>query len=408
MKIAFLFLLILFAGCTVNINIEDPDGTSNNDLNNSGNNAIINQNNSGQNIIDNNGTISQNDSSQDINENLSDNDATIIQNNTGQNASLIYETFYDEGVSVQLPQNWAVEFYGSCATKSFIAYDINNPVRQVFYFSEAGPVYTSQLQKDNDLEWKAYYESIGSSYLILYTQSPVVSPLNAQNFLTSFKSLAETDFMETIAPLSPKMYEFQIISSADSAQKILPNANDAKTIRALFKQDGALGEGLFYVETFDYGAATGGFMNIGYGMTFIGLTAKDDEFPQYEAVLNSILNSYTISQEYVSKCIQAQNAAGAAAVEIGQTLSETSDIMMDAWDNRQRSDDILSEKWSDTTLSYERVYDPETGEVYRVENGFYDSYNINREHFEMNNLEQLPDNDWDLWTAVTNYEEDIR
>lgn len=63
-------------------------------------------------------------------------------------------------------------------------------------------------------------------------------------------------------------------------------------------------------------------------------------------------------------------------------------------------DDIISEKRSDAILSKERVYDPETGDVYEVENGFYDSYNINRDQYEMSNLQSLPDDSWDLWTAA--------
>ncbi|MDD4353171.1 MAG: hypothetical protein PHN56_01800 [Candidatus Nanoarchaeia archaeon] len=368
MKSAFLFLLVFFAGCTVNI-----DSQGNNILNNSDNNVIEqNSNNISNNIV-------------------------------SQNNSLVLTIWYDEGVSIQLPQNWAVAFYGVCASKSFVAYDINNPIRQVFFFSEAGPVYTSQAQKDNDLAYVAM-----GGYALPYVNAPVVSPLNAQNFLEHFIELAEMEAIKEAVPLAPKINELQIISSNKSLVSLFPNSNDAETIRALFKQENILGEGLFYIETLDYGLLTLGFNNLGYASIFIGLSAKEDEFTEYEELLNNILNSYTISEEYVSACIQAQNQAASAALKAGQTLSETSDIIMDSWDNRQRSDDIISEKWSDTTLGYERVYDSETGEVYRVENGFYDSYNINREYYEMNNLEQLPENNWDLWTASTNYEEDIR
>jgi len=46
------------------------------------------------------------------------------------------------------------------------------------------------------------------------------------------------------------------------------------------------------------------------------------------------------------------------------------------------------------------VYDPETGDIYEVENGFYDAYNINRDQYEMSDLQPLPDDSWDLWTAA--------
>ena len=38
----------------------------------------------------------------------------------------------------------------------------------------------------------------------------------------------------------------------------------------------------------------------------------------------------------------------------------------------------MSQKQSDATLGYERVYDTETGEVYRATNGFTDVYDGKR------------------------------
>ncbi len=78
-------------------------------------------------------------------------------------------------------------------------------------------------------------------------------------------------------------------------------------------------------------------------------------------------------------------------------ISEASDIIMDGWQNRNRSDDIVSEKRSDAILGRERLYNPETGDVYEFENGFYDKYNINRDRYEMNNLTPLPNDNYDLW-----------
>ncbi|KKM63836.1 hypothetical protein LCGC14_1507450, partial [marine sediment metagenome] len=63
-------------------------------------------------------------------------------------------------------------------------------------------------------------------------------------------------------------------------------------------------------------------------------------------------------------------------------------------------DDILSEKRSDTILEKERLYNPETGEVYEFENGFYDEYDVDRNKYEMNNLQPLPDDDYELWIEV--------
>ena len=51
---------------------------------------------------------------------------------------------------------------------------------------------------------------------------------------------------------------------------------------------------------------------------------------------------------------------------------------MSSWESRNRSQDIMSQKQSDATLGYERVYDTETGEIYKATNGFSDVYDGKR------------------------------
>ena len=53
-------------------------------------------------------------------------------------------------------------------------------------------------------------------------------------------------------------------------------------------------------------------------------------------------------------------------------------MIMDTWEKSSRSSDILSQKRSDATLGYERVYDTETGEYLKAENGFTDWYDGRR------------------------------
>lgn len=54
------------------------------------------------------------------------------------------------------------------------------------------------------------------------------------------------------------------------------------------------------------------------------------------------------------------------------------DGFMSSWERRNRSQAIMSQKQSDATLGYERVYDIETGEIYKATNGFTDVYDGKR------------------------------
>ncbi|MDD4736750.1 MAG: hypothetical protein PHP44_11670 [Kiritimatiellae bacterium] len=83
------------------------------------------------------------------------------------------------------------------------------------------------------------------------------------------------------------------------------------------------------------------------------------------------------------------------------TLRETSDIIVNGWQNRNRSEDIIAAKRSNAILGKERLYDPDSGSVYEFQNGFYDEYRSNPQRYEQSNLQPLPDNRHDLWSAPT-------
>lgn len=63
---------------------------------------------------------------------------------------------------------------------------------------------------------------------------------------------------------------------------------------------------------------------------------------------------------------------------IRNICNQISDGIMDSWNKRSASFDIMSQKQSDATLGYERVYDTETNEVYKAYNGFTDDYDGER------------------------------
>lgn len=68
----------------------------------------------------------------------------------------------------------------------------------------------------------------------------------------------------------------------------------------------------------------------------------------------------------------------ALAKQISQNFNQTMDGFMSSWESRNISQDIMSQKQSDATLGYERVYDTETGRIYKATNGFTDDYDGKR------------------------------
>ena len=93
-------------------------------------------------------------------------------------------------------------------------------------------------------------------------------------------------------------------------------------------------------------------------------------------------------------------AAFGAVLQAGKTLRETSDLIARGWEERNRRDDVVAEKRSDAILGRERLYDPDTGEGYEFNDGFYDQYRQNPQAYRNANLQPLPADDHGLWTAA--------
>ena len=260
------------------------------------------------------------------------------------NPSLKLEDYSGDFFSIKKPAGWNIATGGTCSTFAFCTSDKANPTNQVFYFNEVGPVYLAASQKTID---KNYMDMGG--YPVAWYEMPVINPLTPENFLSNFYLVAKTSLAQKFMAGFPELDDIQVVAAADETSPI--KGGQTKTIRALFRQNGQLGEGLFYITVAPVipltGMPSGG---IGYGFCFAGIAAVKSDFTYYQSALTQCLNSLNISQSYISSCLNQQQQQLEGTLKAGQTLSETSDIIMDVWENRSRSEDILTERWSDTIL----------------------------------------------------------
>nr|CBH36737.1 hypothetical protein BSM_02140 [uncultured archaeon] len=293
--------------------------------------------------------------------------------------------------STDKPKGWNIYTAGVCSEFAFLIRDDEEPSRQIFYFGLVGPVYMSEEQKQIDYQ----YMNMGG-YAISWIEMPVVDPLTPQNFLSQFHFIVQTEVAQSFMPQAPKLENLQIISTTSQYSFIA--GGETELIRAIFVQDGKVVEGLFLVTVAPFMPYTGGpGGGNACGLQIIGITSPEREFRELENTLVTSVQSFTITQSYVDNCMRQQAETYAGILKAGKTLSEASDIIMDGWEKRNKVDDITAKKRSDAILSKERAYDPETGNVYEFDSGFYEKYNINREKYEMNNLKPLPGDDWDIW-----------
>lgn len=108
------------------------------------------------------------------------------------------------------------------------------------------------------------------------------------------------------------------------------------------------------------------------------ITAPKDEFINYQDVLNTVASSLEFSETFLNGFNKEQDAVMKNFQNVRNICNQITDGIMDSWEKRNASFDIISQKQSDATLGYERVYDTKTGEVYKAYNGFTDDYDGKR------------------------------
>ena len=106
----------------------------------------------------------------------------------------------------------------------------------------------------------------------------------------------------------------------------------------------------------------------------MSITSEKDKFIDYKDLLLESINSIEFTDAYVKKTIDDGNTQTKQALELNRQIQQAFDSYMSAWENRSKTYDIMSQKQSDATLGYERVYDTDTGEIYKAYNGFTDDY----------------------------------
>jgi hypothetical protein len=296
--------------------------------------------------------------------------------------------------SIRKPKGWEVHIGGVCSTLGILLRDPAVPLRQVFYFGLIGPVYLKEAQRQID---QAYVDAGG--FDIAWLDAPAVDPLTAENFFIHWPDIARMKAAIAFLPEFPPLTDLTVVSAAPQSS-VFPGG-DAVLLRGLFTREGAVGQGQWLGTTWVYFPFTGGpGVGTGYGSIILGVTAPMREFKTVEATLIASLDSFTVTQGYIDWCRLQQSQLWGAVAKAGRTLSETSDLIVDGWQSRTQESDILAEQYSDGLRSVERVYDPSTRQVYEVPLGWFDAYDSHRGDYTLDDLQMLPDGNYDLWTSV--------
>ena len=158
-------------------------------------------------------------------------------------------------------------------------------------------------------------------------------------------------------------------ANRDLLQAIRPRAvlTDYQSMYALFKDsDVGEGEGIYSALIYDTGDVWNGGIN--YGMWEVDFTSAEyaqvGQLVNWKPVFAQIASSFAYTEFYMQ---QFRAAMGSTSDVLP---NNDNDVVMEAFEERSKSDTIIQEKRSDMIGEYERVYDNNDGQIYRAYNGF--------------------------------------
>lgn len=293
-------------------------------------------------------------------------------------SKITLEEYKNDVFSMKKPKDWIVESAGTGMYYAIRVYDPTETANQVFLMLKIQPLLKSTAAKSF---WQEYSRLSGNSpQYQVFANAVVLEQPTTECFYTSFNNIA--DYLTSVEPtLSnmkfPTFSNFKKVEEFASVASMKNYALDSKVLRGTFTSEkGKEGEGLFLASIVNFGNQYQNGVDFLYYMAYdiMSITAVNNEFINYKDILLESINSIEFSDSYVKQTIDDGNAQTKQALALNASVQKSFDSYMSAWENRNKSYDIMSQKQSDATLGYERVYDTETNEVYKAYNGFTDDY----------------------------------
>ena len=285
---------------------------------------------------------------------------------------------YDNGlVSLVIPKGWKVEI----APTDYIHYSF-----KVFNPNNKNYMFLFGLKQEGFLKSELARSTYAKMYPdAVFSKLSAIDPQTTEAFYKVWNNNAKLgNEMDLKYEYFPYFNEFTVIDNLGAT----PLGGDI--IRATFKNNaGELQQGLFTASVKSIGTY---YINTDMFNLFsekvdvsplnvynvIVMVAPDEEFLNYQKIMDYSISTIEFSDTFV-RGFNGEEANLVATIQANQKIYDSiSDMIMDSWEKRNNSYDIISQKRSDATLGYERVYDTKTGEIYKAYNGFTDDYSGDR------------------------------
>lgn len=263
---------------------------------------------------------------------------------------------FDNGLfSMAIPKGWVVTVHPDADVIHY-TFMVEDPENKNFciYFNMKTEGYLSSEKE------RAWYASLYPS--TPFAKLPAINPQTAEQFYKIYTRAARQS--DTADFFSPSINDFTTV------EKLGKNMTGGDILRAYYSdENGELVEGIFTATPLPISLYYVTAVNV-YNTVFF--TVPEGRLIEWENVLNYCVGTIEFSDSFVSTFYKSEDILSQASANIARIGSQTSDIITSGWNSRQSTYDIVSQKQSDANLGYERVYDTETGDIYRADLGFTD------------------------------------
>ena len=282
-----------------------------------------------------------------------------------------FEDYKTNEFSIKKPKGWKVDTLGDYIHYTIKVYDPNNPTYQFFLNMK-----TEGYNKSEDAKrWQQKYYPND-----MFAKTSVIASKDTEGFYKIFNDLGTLNNSASFT--FPTLTDFTVLDNLG------PASIGGDVLRASFKDvNGKDAEGIFTAYVYDPGpyyvneyVMSGKQIDVYYLNVYntMFISAPKDKLVDWEQTLSTINASLEFTDTFMNQYGNQQDAVMQNFQSVRAICNQTSDIIMSAWESRSAAYDRMSQKQSDATLGYERVYDTENGDIYKAYNGFTDNYDGER------------------------------
>ena len=284
-----------------------------------------------------------------------------------------YEKFDNGLVSLEIPKGWKVEV----APVDYIHYSF-----KVYNPADTNYMFLFGLKQEGFLKSEKARSTYAKYYPdAVFSKLSPIDPQTTEGFYKVWNNNAKlSNETELKFEYFPYFNEFTVVDNLGQT------ALGGDIIRATYKNsDDKLMQGLFTASVKSIGTY---YINTDIFNLFsekvdvsplnvyniIMMATPDEEFNNWQPIFDHCLSTIEFSNTFINGFNNEESTLVSTIQANQKVYDQISDMIMDSWKKRNNSYDIISQKQSDATLGYERVYDTETGDIYKAYNGFTDDY----------------------------------